>query len=48
MGDPFMFKINYTLQEGLTPLLTPDNVSYRGRIRGEGTPIYKGRGVCQT
>ena len=40
------FKV-YTLQVGLTPLLEPDNVSYRGRIRGEGTPINEEEGVCQ-
>jgi len=42
-----MFFIIYTLQEGLTPLLTPDIVSERGRIRGEGPPLNEGEGVCQ-
>ena len=42
-----MFFKTYTQQKGLTPLLTPDIVSGRGRIRGEGAPINEGEGVCQ-
>ena len=42
-----MFFKTHTLQEGLTPLLTPDIVSERGRIRGEGPPLNEGRGYAK-
>ena len=42
-----MFFKTYTLQEGLTPLLTLTLCPIRGGIRGEGPPLNEGRGVCQ-